>query len=129
MALASPRNRMARLSSEVSVLGPSTQVTGRVSGEGALRIEGRVRGDVQITGEAEIAPGASVEGNVAAASLDISGTLEGDVTARGAVAIRSGAAVRGDLRGSEVSIEPGSRVAVRLNTDFELDLGPAARRR
>jgi len=120
---------MARHSSEVSVLGPSTQVTGRVSGEGGLRIEGTVRGDVQITGDAEIAPGASIEGNVAAASLEISGTLLGDVNARGPVAIRSGAVVRGDLRGSEVSIEPGSRVAVRLTTDFELDLGTAARRR
>jgi cytoskeletal protein CcmA (bactofilin family) len=120
---------MARQSSEVSVLGPSTQVTGRVSGDGALRIEGNVRGDVQISGDAEVAPGASVEGNVAAASLDISGTLLGDVKARGPVAIRSGAVVRGDLRGSEVSIEPGSRVAVNLATDFELELGPLARRR
>lgn len=117
---------MARLSSEVSVLGPSTQVTGRVSGEGGLRIEGNVRGDVQITGDAEIAPGASVEGNVAAASLDISGSLNGDVNARGPVVIRSGAVVRGDLRGSEVSIEPGSRVSVRLSTDFELDLASGA---
>lgn len=120
---------MARQSSEVSVLGSSTQVTGRVSGDGALRIEGRVRGDVQITGEAELAPGAGVEGNVTAASLDISGSLIGDVTASGAVSIRSGAVVRGELRCAEVSIEPGARVAVRLTTDFELNLGAVAKRR
>ena len=67
--------------------------------------------------------------NVTAASLDISGTLQGDVVASGLVAIRSGAVVRGDLRGAEISIEPGSRVSVRLATDFELDLGPDAKRR
>lgn len=120
---------MARQSSEVSVLGPSTQVTGRVSGDGALRIEGSVRGDVQITGEVEIAPGASVEGNVAAASLEVSGSLVGDVTSRGPVAVRSGAVVRGELRGSQVTIEPGSRVAVRLATEFELELGAIGKRR
>jgi cytoskeletal protein CcmA (bactofilin family) len=87
-----------------------------------------VRGDVQVSGDAEIGSGASVEGNVSAASLDISGNLIGDVSARGPVTIRSGAVVRGELSGSEVSIEPGSRVAVRLMTDFELELGAERRR-
>jgi cytoskeletal protein CcmA (bactofilin family) len=64
-----------------------------------------------------------VEGNVTAASLDISGTLLGDVVSSGPVAIREGAVVRGSLRGSEISIEPGSRVSVRLVNDFDLDLG------
>ena len=96
---------MPRLSSDVSVLGPATRVTGRVSGDGGLRVEGKLRGDIQISGDAEIAAGGNVEGNVAAASLDISGTLLGDVVASGAVAIRSGAVVRGDLRGSEISID------------------------
>jgi len=125
---------MARPSSDTSVLGPSTRVTGRVTGEGGLRVEGSVRGDIQISGDAEIAPGASVEGNVTADSLDIGGTLVGDVVSRGPVSIRGGAVVRGELRGSEISIEPGSRVAARLTTDFDLDLGPlppgaAAKRR
>lgn len=120
---------MARPSTEISVLGPSTRVTGRVTGDGALRIEGAVRGDVQVTGDTEVAEGGSVEGNVSAASLDIAGTLLGDVVSRGAVTIRGGAVVRGDLRSSEISIEPGARVSVRLDSSFDLDLGPAAKRR
>jgi cytoskeletal protein CcmA (bactofilin family) len=120
---------MARHSSEVSVLGPSTRVTGRIVGKGGLRVEGNVRGDINVSGDAEIAHGANVEGNVAAESLDIAGTLLGDVVSKGPVAIRGGAVVRGELRGSEISIEPGSRVSVRLDTEFELDFGPAAKRR
>jgi hypothetical protein len=35
--------------------------------------------------------------------------------------------VRGELRAAEVSIEAGARVSIRLETEFELDLGaPAA---
>jgi cytoskeletal protein CcmA (bactofilin family) len=116
---------MSRLSSDVSVLGPATRVTGRVSGDGALRVEGKVRGDIQITGDAEITATGNVEGNVTATSLDVSGTLLGDVVSSGPVAIREGAVVRGALRGSEISIEPGSRVSVQLVNDFDLDLGPA----
>ncbi len=120
---------MAPPSTEVSVLGPSTRVTGRVTGEGALRIEGALRGDVEIQGDAEIAHGGSVEGNVTATAVDITGTLVGDVVSEGPIAIRGGAVVRGELRGTEISIEPGSRVSVRLATEFDLDLGPAAKRR
>ena len=120
---------MARHSSDASILGPATRVTGRVTGAGALRIEGQVRGDINVTGDADIAQGGNVEGNVNASSLDVGGTLLGDVAVRGAVVIRSGAIVRGELRGAEISIEPGSRVSVRLDTDFELDLGPAPKRR
>jgi cytoskeletal protein CcmA (bactofilin family) len=120
---------MTRHSTDISVLGPSTRVTGRVSGQGGLRVEGSVRGDIDVSGEAEVAEGATVEGNISAASLDVSGSLLGDVDVRGPVAIRSGAVVRGELRGSEISIEPGSRVSVKLDTDFELDFEPAPRRR
>lgn len=120
---------MARHTSDGSTLGPRTRVTGKVSGAGPLRVEGQLRGDVNVSGDAEIAESGSVDGNVTAASLDVSGQLQGDVQVQGAVVIRSGAVVRGELRGAEVSIEPGARVAVRLDTDFELDLGQPPRQR
>jgi cytoskeletal protein CcmA (bactofilin family) len=118
---------MARASLDGSVLGASTRVTGRVSGEGGLRVEGAIKGDVAVTGAVEIVEGASIDGNVEAESLDVAGSLLGDVSAKGPVLVRSGATVRGALRGSQVAIEPGSRVAVRLETEFELDLGSRRR--
>ncbi|HEV8247076.1 MAG TPA: polymer-forming cytoskeletal protein [Polyangiaceae bacterium] len=119
---------MARHDPEMSVIGPTTRVTGRVGGEGGLRVEGSVRGDIAVSGEAEIAEGASVEGNFSAEALEVAGSLIGDASTRGPIAVRSGALVRGELRASEVSIEPGSRVSVRLDTQVELDLGGARRR-
>jgi cytoskeletal protein CcmA (bactofilin family) len=120
---------MARHSQEISVVGASTRVTGRISGDGALRIEGTVKGDVNLNGDAEIAEGGSLEGNLQGEGLDIGGSLLGDAHARGAIAVRAGATVRGELRGSAVSIEAGARISVRLDTDFELDFGAPQRRR
>jgi len=120
---------MPRSSHEISVVGATTRVTGRISGSGALRIEGTVKGDVNVNGDAEIAEGGSLEGNLQGEALDIAGSLLGDGRASGVIAVRSGALVRGDLRGSEVSIEAGARVSVRLDTEFELDFGSAQRRR
>jgi len=120
---------MPRHPHEISVVGAATRVTGRISGNGALRIEGTVKGDVNVNGDAEIAEGASVEGNLQGEALDIGGSLLGDARANGAIAVRSTASVRGELRGAEVSIEAGARVSVRLDTEFELDFGNAAQKR
>jgi cytoskeletal protein CcmA (bactofilin family) len=113
----------------LSVLGPATRVTGRISGDGALRIEGAVKGDVNVHGETEIAEGGRLEGNLHGAALDIGGTLLGDAQAEGVIAVRAGAQVRGELRAAEVSIEAGARISVRLETEFELDFGAPQRRR
>jgi len=120
---------MPRHPNEISVVGAATRVTGRISGTGALRIEGAVKGDVNVNGDAEVAEGGSLEGNLHGDGVDIGGSVLGDVQARGAIALRAGAQVRGDLRGAEVSIEAGARVSVRLDTDFELDFGGAPQRR
>jgi cytoskeletal protein CcmA (bactofilin family) len=116
---------------EGSVLGRTVRLVGRIQGEGALAIEGTLRGDVSVTGPLEIRDGASVQGNVHAESLLVQGTLTGDVQARGPIAIGPEAIVRGSLSGSRVSIDVGARVAVRMDSDFELDLdwGRTLRRR
>lgn len=120
---------MARHSHEISVIGAATRVTGRISGNGALRIEGAVKGDLNLDGDAELAAEGSLEGNVNAESFDISGALLGDARANGAIAVRASARVQGELSAAEISIEAGARVAVRLETDFDLDFGTAPRRR
>jgi cytoskeletal protein CcmA (bactofilin family) len=120
---------MTRQHLELTVLGPATRVTGRINGDGALRIEGAVKGDVNVRGDTEIAEGGSLEGNLQGTALDIGGSLLGDAQAEGAIAVRSGARVRGELRAAEVSIEAGARISVRLETEFELDFGTAPRRR
>ncbi len=112
---------MARFTSEASVIGATTRLVGRVTGKGALRIEGTVTGGIEITGPAEIAAGATIEGNVRAEALEVAGTLQGDADAQGPIAVRAGAVARGQLRGSQVTIEPGSRVSVLLSTAFEVE--------
>ncbi len=114
-------------SSNLSVLGPATRVTGRITGKGGLRVEGSVTGDVNVSGPAEVAEGATVEGDLGAESLDLGGSLVGNVTTKGSVVVRAGARLRGEVKGAEVAIEPGARVSIRLDTPFELNLGTTKR--
>jgi cytoskeletal protein CcmA (bactofilin family) len=92
-------------------------------------VEGNIKGDVSVSGPLELVEGATIEGNVEAETLEITGSLLGDVTSTGAVAIHSGAVVRGEMRAAQLTVEPGSRIAIRLEADFELDLGQPLRRK
>jgi cytoskeletal protein CcmA (bactofilin family) len=91
-----------------------------VTGKGSLRVEGQFKGELVVSGAADVGDRGSLEGNVQAQAVDVSGTLLGDVTASGLIAIRSGALVRGELKGAEISIEPGARVSIRIDSDIEI---------
>lgn len=96
---------------------------GRIGGEGDLRIEGEVEGDVAISGDLSIEEGASVTGDVGAGSLVVGGALKGDVAARGQVTIRATAQVEGDVGGAEVSLEEGASFHGRIAAEFDLPVG------
>lgn len=85
-------------------------------------MEGKLVGNVGVSGPIEVAESASIQGEVSGETLDLSGSLIGNVTTTGAVVIRAGALLHGEVKGAEVAIEPGSRVSIRLDTPFELNI-------
>jgi cytoskeletal protein CcmA (bactofilin family) len=103
-----------------SVLGSGARVSGRIAGDGDLRIEGQVEGDVTVSGELVIEEGGSVRGDVDAGAVVVGGKLEGDVAAQGAVAIRATADVEGNLAAAEVSLDEGASFHGRIDTEFDL---------
>lgn len=111
-----------------AVIGRSTRVRGRISGDGDLRIDGSVEGDITIGGDLVVTEGARAASNVVAGAVTGGGELEGDIRASGLVAIAAGARVRGDIQGDLVAIDDGAEYVGRLSADFELpaELGGAS---
>jgi cytoskeletal protein CcmA (bactofilin family) len=110
-------------SDEPNVLGRGVRVRGRLQGEGDLRIEGEIDGDVRVSGFVEIAEGGSVHGEITGQRVVVEGTLEGDVTCEGTIVVRGGAKVRGDLRGTEIALDETAGFVGRIEADFELPDG------
>jgi cytoskeletal protein CcmA (bactofilin family) len=109
--------------SDANVLGRSVRIRGRVTGDGDLRLEGDVDGDVKIGGALEIGDAATLNGNVTANSVLVDGSLTGDVEATGPVHIRAGARVSGNMTGSEIALEEGAAFSGRIDASFELPDG------
>lgn len=127
-------SKSASYGRELNVLGQGLKVRGRLTGDGDLRIEGEIEGDVKLSGDLELSSKGLIAGNVSAKSVTIEGALTGDVDAETAVAIRAGARVSGNMSGTEISLEEGATFSGRIEADFELPdglmagAGPAGRR-
>jgi cytoskeletal protein CcmA (bactofilin family) len=111
---------MARKSNDQAVLGNGLAVRGRVHGEGDLRIEGSIEGDVRVAGHLELAGQGSVTGRVEASAITVAGDLEGDVHTEGAVHIAAGGSLRGDVAAAELSLDEGGRFNGRVDAEFDL---------
>lgn len=106
-----------------SYLHPATIVDGTVHAE-RLRVDGTVRGSVEVEGLLEIAPGGRVEGGpVHARDVRIAGTVVGDVRAEGTVEIWPGGALEGDVRAGALDVDEGGRF---LGRSLSLDDGDGA---
>ncbi len=103
-----------------AVIGASTRVRGRVTGDGDLLVEGQVDGDITVRGDVTIEQGARATSAVDAFGLTVRGDLEGDIRASGVVRIELGARVRGDIQGDLIALEEGAEFVGRLDATFEL---------
>jgi cytoskeletal protein CcmA (bactofilin family) len=101
-------------------LGKGAHIRGRIAGDGDLRVEGAISGDVALKGDLIVTDGAEVVADVEARSVVVEGAIEGDISATSSVAIRASARVSGAIRGSSISIEEGANVSGRIDADFEL---------
>jgi cytoskeletal protein CcmA (bactofilin family) len=96
----------------MSFIGGEVTISGNVSGQGDLHLDGTIEGDLACN-TLILGPGGRVKGNIQAAKATLAGAVDGTVDARDLVVEKS-ARVRGDLSYESVSIETGAQVDGRL---------------
>jgi cytoskeletal protein CcmA (bactofilin family) len=90
-----------------SSLSPGMTVIGKLVGDGAVKIYGRIEGELQAS-SVVICEGAQIDGDVVAKELTIAGRVKGTVRA-GKVKLQSSAVVEGDIFHRSLSIEENAR--------------------
>ncbi len=107
-----PSGKAAMASPGFSILGADTAITGDVTAETDLHIDGRIEGDVHcatlIQGE-----GSEIAGAVNAGTARLAGTVRGTITV-GELVILKSARIEGDVHYTALTIEPGARVEGRF---------------
>jgi cytoskeletal protein CcmA (bactofilin family) len=94
-------------SDAVTSIGSSVTVVGKISGEGAIKIYGRVEGEISAS-SVFVCADAHVEGNINAQDLTVGGIIKGTMQAQ-SVKLLSTANVEGDIFHQSLTIEQNAR--------------------
>lgn len=90
-----------------SALGPGTVISGRLSFDTPVRIDGKLSGDVTSSKAVIIGPSAVVEATLDVEVLIVLGKVKGPVTARERVELLNGGSIVGDVSTPIFVIEEG----------------------
>ena len=91
---------------KTTVVDAQAQLEGKLSGKDAT-VNGRVRGEIALTGRLLVGAEGKVHATVAAESVEIAGQLEGDVRAR-SVTLRETARVKGRIDAQSLVVREGA---------------------
>src|SRR6202047_2803227 len=91
----------------LSIIGRSARVRGRVTGAVDLEVQGFVEGEIAVGGDVTVDAGGMVGASIHGRRLVVRGAVKGDLVGDDAVLLEDGARVVGDVRAPRVSIAPG----------------------
>ena len=103
----SPSLDMIKGDGETAV-SKTTNFEGNLKSDGAVRIYGHFRGQIETAGSLIIGKSAEVHANVKARNVAIGGLIHGNIDAKGKVEIFSGGRVYGDIDSYALCIEEGA---------------------
>src|SRR5262245_5853398 len=90
-----------------TILGREARFSGKLTFEGAVRIDGNFEGEIYTDDLLLIGPGADVRASVSVGSIIINGSVEGDITAKVSVEIKAPGKLRGNVTTPALIIEKG----------------------
>lgn len=85
-----------------------TEITGEVKSAGDVRIDGKLKGNVNIKGRLVIGATGQIEGEIVCANCDVSGKIIGKITVSELLSLKASANIEGDIITKKISIEPGA---------------------
>ena len=106
-------------------IGQGVTIEGRVTSTQDLRIDGHVKGTIDVAQhELVLGRGSEVRGNVAAKSALIAGTVVGDVTATERIQVQATGSVQGDVHAPRLSVLDGGVVHGKVDAAGTRSSGP-----
>lgn len=111
-----------------TVIARDVLISGRLSGEGVVQVEGAVEGEVSLKGYVIVTPTGTVRGPVEADVIRIAGHVEGNLTSHDHVQLERTGTINGDVTTASFVIENGGRLNGRTTMVPEQAPTPHAER-
>ena len=102
------------------MIGPTTSVKGRITGDEDLTVRGTVEGSLKLSKSLTVEKGATVNASVEAVRVVLSGELTGNVDAGEHIRVDSGASLIGDVSCPKIAIAEGAHFEGRIDMAFDI---------
>lgn len=93
---------------ELNIINAGTSINGDIQSEGDLRIDGSIRGNIQVKSKLVIGTSGKITGDIKAQNCEISGDISGNLQISEVLIVKSTARVKGDISSSKLIIEAGA---------------------
>ncbi len=94
--------------SSINLIGNGTFITGDINSNGDVRIDGVLKGNINITGKLVVGSSGKIEGSVVCQNADVSGEIQGKTTVSELLSLKANAKLIGDIITDKISIEPSA---------------------
>lgn len=101
--------------SVINIIGNGTKITGDITSNGDVRIDGQLKGNISISGRLVLGPGATIEGDVQASNAEIMGEIKGKVNITETLSLKATAKIVGDIVTTKLAIESGANFTGTCN--------------
>lgn len=91
-----------------TLIGKKTAVEGSLNVYGNVKIDGKVTGPIDASGDVVVGKSASIKGDISATNVIIAGNVEGNINAKGQLSIKSTAYVSGEHTAFSLTVDEGS---------------------
>jgi cytoskeletal protein CcmA (bactofilin family) len=85
-----------------------TELEGKVVSDSNIRIDGRIKGTVQVKGRLVVGPTGRIDGDIVCGDAEIEGAINGKIAANGLLSLKSTARLTCDMITQKLAIEPGA---------------------
>lgn len=101
----------------INLIGNGTAITGNITSNGDVRIDGTLKGNISISGKLVVGQSGNIEGNIVCQNADISGKINGKVTVTELLSLKATANLLGDIVTSKITIEPNATFTGTCNME------------
>jgi len=91
-----------------TIIGKGSSVKGDLKIQNSLRIDGQVKGKIDVTDTVVVGKEGRVVGEINAKNVMLAGKVQGNVTAEAKVLLESKSSVTGDIKASRLVIDEGA---------------------
>lgn len=99
---------MKNVAAAMTFISEGTQILGDIKVEHDLRVEGYLKGTVDVGGMLVLGPTGKIEGEVLARSATIAGQIQGNLKGHEKIVLESKSTLLGDLQTRELVINEGA---------------------